>query len=178
MEASVLREVSPTAGAALAFPHGKDNPDSVWHAGMPVAGGVKYIIRTDIIYGPAPPSPRQASAWAEGSGSTGTSSHDEAAPEPQLDAAGATWDEEQARAAFCDADEDEAGWMDDAGVARALALCGYAIIGTGGGEGCISWGRVQGLLDSMEADREDADYICVTEFCRLARMVHDVIAAG
>ena len=168
VEASALREVSPRAGAALAFPHGKDNPDSVWHAGMPVAGGVKYIIRTDVIYGPAPPvaSPQAASSALP----------DATVPEPQHGAPRcASFDEEQARAAFYEVDEHEAGWLDDAGVGRALALCGYA---TGPGAGaCISWDQAQRLLESMEADREDADYICVTEFCRLARMVHDVVAA-
>ena len=54
---SALQEVSPQPGSALLFPHGRDNPDSVWHAGMPVIGGCKYIIRTDVIYGPATPAP-------------------------------------------------------------------------------------------------------------------------
>ena len=102
VEASALREVSPRAGAALAFPHGKDNPDSVWHAGMPVAGGVKYIIRTDVIYGPAPPvaSPQAASSALP----------DATVPEPQHGAPRcASFDEEQARAAFYEVDEHFAG---------------------------------------------------------------------
>ena len=53
-----LTEVLPRAGDALAFPHGVNNPQSVWHAGAPLMKGTKYIIRTDIIY--TPPATEQA----------------------------------------------------------------------------------------------------------------------
>lgn len=42
--------VKPTAGCALVFPHG-DTRGSLLHEGSPVGeGGVKYVIRTDVLY--------------------------------------------------------------------------------------------------------------------------------
>lgn len=37
-------EVAPTAGTALLFRH------RVLHEGAPVAAGVKYVLRTDVMY--------------------------------------------------------------------------------------------------------------------------------
>ena len=43
------RGVKPRAGAMLLFPHGDAHPGLV-HEGSPVLEGVKYIVRTDILY--------------------------------------------------------------------------------------------------------------------------------
>ena len=47
---TTVGEVTPRPGSALLFPHGASNPCSVWHAGVPVESGVKYIVRTDVVY--------------------------------------------------------------------------------------------------------------------------------
>jgi len=48
------RGVAPSAGAALVFPHG-DGRESLVHEGSAVApGGVKYVVRTDVLYERAP----------------------------------------------------------------------------------------------------------------------------
>jgi hypothetical protein len=42
--------VKPVSGCALVFPHG-DTTGSLLHEGSPVGeGGVKYVIRTDVLY--------------------------------------------------------------------------------------------------------------------------------
>ena len=40
--------VSPKKGMALLFLH------SIWHEGAVVQSGTKYVLRTDVMYGPAP----------------------------------------------------------------------------------------------------------------------------
>jgi hypothetical protein len=42
--------VSTPKGAALCFPHGT-HPQHCLHAGEAISAGVKYIIRTDILFG-------------------------------------------------------------------------------------------------------------------------------
>jgi hypothetical protein len=41
--------VAPVAGNCLVFPHG-DSAASLVHEGAAVTRGVKYIIRTDVLY--------------------------------------------------------------------------------------------------------------------------------
>jgi len=43
-------DVVPRKGSALFFRHGNGD-DSVLHAGMPVTGGVKYLAKTNALYG-------------------------------------------------------------------------------------------------------------------------------
>ena len=43
------RAVRPAQGAVLVFPHG-DAAGSLVHEGSGVTKGVKYIIRTDVVY--------------------------------------------------------------------------------------------------------------------------------
>ena len=43
------RGVSPTSGCVLCFPHG-DTPGSLVHEGSAVHTGVKYVIRTEVLY--------------------------------------------------------------------------------------------------------------------------------
>eukprot|EP00955_Chlamydomonas_euryale_P003023 32029-Chlamydomonas_euryale.AAC.2 len=43
------RGVSPRAGNVLVFPHG-DTCESLVHEGSAVTRGVKYVIRTDVLY--------------------------------------------------------------------------------------------------------------------------------
>jgi hypothetical protein len=190
--ASVLAEVSPQPGAALLFPHGRNNPDSVWHAGMPLTAGCKYIIRTDVVYGPVP----KEGPWADHGGRTADVGADAASdigmqgacdegpreppaagPPPahaaagEAAAGGMTWDEtltEAARTVFRTIDEDEIGWMDADGIAHGLALFGYPTSGDGAR---ISADKVEVLLGGMDDEREDVDFITIDEFCRLCRTV-------
>jgi hypothetical protein len=41
--------VVPRTGSALLFIH------DTWHEGAAVSRGVKYVLRSDVLYGPAPP---------------------------------------------------------------------------------------------------------------------------
>ena len=181
---SALQEVSPRPGAALLFPHGRDNPESVWHAGMPVVGGRKYIIRTDVIYGPpmatahtndqrddedtsSMASPSAAVCALERSGDSKAACASEAT---------ATWDESVARAAFRQVDEYEVGWIDMEGVLDGLALCGYPTTverARNGEQPRTTSQRVEELLGGMADEREDIDCLNVDEFCRLGLLVHE-----
>ena len=104
--ASALEEVTPSPGSALLFPHGRHNPDSVWHAGLPVVGGVKYIIRTDVVY-EACQAEQAAPATAPGP----------AAPAE-------TWDEELARSTFRCEDENNGGcgWLSESASPHPIPL--------------------------------------------------------
>lgn len=171
--ASALQEVSPQPGAALLFPHGRDNPESVWHAGLPVTGGRKYIIRTDVIYGPPMATPQTHDETDKESTSGATSpSEDGSADVPQ---AASAWDESVARAAFRKVDEHEMGWLDMAGVLDGLALCGYPTAERvhRGEQARTSSKQVEELLGGMADEREDSDCLNVDEFCRLALLVHE-----
>ena len=42
-------DVVPATGAALLFPHGH-HADSVFHEGRAAEDGVKYVLRTDVLY--------------------------------------------------------------------------------------------------------------------------------
>ncbi len=44
------RGVSPRAGNVLVFPHG-GTMGSLVHEGSAVTKGVKYVVRTDVLYG-------------------------------------------------------------------------------------------------------------------------------
>jgi len=59
--------VSPTEGGCLCFPHG-DAEDSPVHEGSPVNAGLKYIIRTDVLFDKESKKadPTQGTALAEG----------------------------------------------------------------------------------------------------------------
>lgn len=46
------RPVRPRTGSATVFPHG-DCPQPLLHEGSPVEKGVKYLLRTDVVYGTA-----------------------------------------------------------------------------------------------------------------------------
>lgn len=185
---SALQEVSPRPGAALLFPHGRDNPESVWHAGMPVIGGRKYIIRTDVIYGPPMATPQTDNARDDEDTSSiaspvGAVSADERSGVSKAACAGAdvpeamaTWDESVARAAFREVDEYEAGWIDMEGVLDGLALCGYPTTverGHNGEQPRTTSKRVEALLGGMADEREDIDCLNVDEFCRLGLLVHE-----
>ncbi len=178
---SALQEVSPQPGAALLFPHGRDNPESVWHAGMPVTGGHKYIIRTDVIYGPPIATPQKHDERdEEDTSGAACSSEDGAAIDAACGSAdfpqaAAAWDESVARAAFRKVDEYEMGWLDMAGVLNGLALCGYPTVERvhGGEQVRTSSKQVEELLGGMADEREDSDCLNVDEFCRLAHLVHE-----
>ena len=45
-----LAAVSTPKGAVLCFPHGK-HPQHCLHAGEEIASGIKYIVRTDVLFG-------------------------------------------------------------------------------------------------------------------------------
>ncbi len=45
-----LAAVATPKGAVLCFPHG-NHPQQCLHAGEEIASGVKYIVRTDVLYG-------------------------------------------------------------------------------------------------------------------------------
>lgn len=183
---SALQEVSPQPGSALLFPHGRDNPQSVWHAGMPVVGGCKYIIRTDVVYSPPTATPQAIDKTHECQTARITpSSHDVSAlacadiskanslnaDAPQ---AGPAWDDDAARVAFRQVDEYELGWIDMAGVLKGLALCGYTTDENvrDGEQPRVGSKQVEELLDGMADEREDSDCLNIDEFCRLGLLVH------
>ena len=59
----------PSVGNVLVFPHG-DTSESLIHEGAVVTQGVKYVIRTDVLYmlPPKPDNGRRAAATAGGAG--------------------------------------------------------------------------------------------------------------
>jgi hypothetical protein len=92
-------------------------------------------------------------------------------PEPEQAAPGASrrrpWCEDTARAAFRRADEDEIGWLRPDAVPTLLAALGWHVTAA----------QASLLLSRIEADREDADYLQVDEFCKLARWASEGVGA-
>lgn len=97
-------------------------------------------------------------------------------PEPQperqstpaaLGSAPQPWCEDSARAAFRRADEYEAGWLSPDCVPAMLEQLGWAVTSA----------QAALLFARMEANREDADYIQVNEFCQLARWASEGVGA-
>ena len=50
------------AGAALCFPHG-GHPDHCLHAGEEVRSGLKYMVRTEILYARTAQSEELQAGW-------------------------------------------------------------------------------------------------------------------
>ena len=73
------------------------------------------------------------------------------------------WCEDAARAAFRSTDADDAGWIPCASLGAALSRAGTP----------VAPAEATQLLARIESEREDADYLQVDEFCRLARWVSE-----
>ena len=78
-----------------------------------------------------------------------------------------SWCEASARAAFRRADEDEAGWITPGCVPTMLEELGWA----------VTHAQAALLFARMSADREDAEFIHVDEFCRIARWASEGVDA-
>ena len=66
------RGVSPRCGNVLVFPHG-DTMGSLVHEGSAVTAGVKYVIRSDVLYETRKTEPRASRPEDRGGGSNGSS---------------------------------------------------------------------------------------------------------
>ena len=73
------------------------------------------------------------------------------------------WCEDAARAAFRSTDADDAGWIPCGSLGAALSMAGTP----------VAPAEATMLLARIESEREDADYLQVDEFCRLARWVSE-----
>lgn len=78
-----------------------------------------------------------------------------------------SWCEDSARAAFRRVDEDEAGWITPDCVPTMLEELGWA----------VTHAQASLLFARMQADREDAEFIHVDEFCRIARWASEGVDA-
>ena len=54
------RGVAPARGCVLCFPHGETAPRALVHEGAQLSAGVKYIVRTDVLYEVEPEAATEA----------------------------------------------------------------------------------------------------------------------